>query len=213
MTHAVSNILLLDVANDVLVAAELWDAITEQQLIDWESQWIPELHNGLMRLRDAGVPRDKWPQSRRWDWRDKYAAFQGFLGSQGFSIMCEDVTQGLMIVDMTSKRVREESCKGKHLVYAEFVESAPWNRNDLLCDSPKFRLVGSCLIRAAAELSKSEGFKGRIGLHSLPQADDFYRSVCGMTDFGKDSNYKHHLRYFEMTEEQAGAFLSRGQQT
>jgi hypothetical protein len=45
---------------------------------------------------------------------------------------------------------------------------------------------------------------GRLGL-SLPQADAFYRKI-GMTDLGQDSAYQN-LRYFEMTAEQARAFL------
>jgi hypothetical protein len=54
-------------------------------------------------------------------------------------------------------------------------------------------------------LSEEEGFKGRIGLHSLPQADEFYR-LRGMTDLGTDQTNQN-LRYFEMTAEQARAFL------
>ena len=39
-----------------------------------------------------------------------------------------------------------------------------------------------------------------------PQADDFYRRRCGMTDLGADPNYQN-LRYFEMTEEQSRVFI------
>ena len=58
---------------------------------------------------------------------------------------------------------------------------------------------------AASALSVAEGFKGRIGLHSLPRADDFYRR-SGLCDLGRDPAV-HDLRYFEMTEAQAQAFL------
>lgn len=40
---------------------------------------------------------------------------------------------------------------------------------------PRLRGVGTALVTAAVALSEDEGFKGRIGLHSLPQAEDFYR--------------------------------------
>jgi hypothetical protein len=63
---------------------------------------------------------------------------------------------------------------------------------------------------AAIQLSIDEGNLGRIGLHSLPQADAFY-SRCGMTDMGPDTNYpKFPLRYFEMTETQASSFMKGG---
>ncbi|WP_314964497.1 GNAT family N-acetyltransferase, partial [Bradyrhizobium cosmicum] len=67
--------------------------------------------------------------------------------------------------------------------------------------------VGSALITAAIALSEDEGFKGRLGLHSLPQADDYYRKI-GMTDLGQDVAYQN-LRYFEMTSEQARAFFEQ----
>ena len=70
---------------------------------------------------------------------------------------------------------------------------------------PKLRGVGSALLTAAVALSVEEGFKGRLALHSLPQADAFYRKI-GMTDLGSDAQYQN-LRYFEMTADQARVFL------
>lgn len=63
----------------------------------------------------------------------------------------------------------------------------------------------SALMRVAIEVSRSESFKGRVGLHSLPQACAFYRNVCKMSDLGADADY-HGLVYFEMTEDQAKSF-------
>jgi hypothetical protein len=51
-----------------------------------------------------------------------------------------------------------------------------------------------------------EGFHGRIGLHSLPSAELFYRDVIEMEDCGPDAAYQN-LRYFEMTAERARDFL------
>ena len=64
------------------------------------------------------------------------------------------------------------------------------------------------LIIAAIAFSRSNEFKGRIGLHSLPQANQFYTVTCGMTDLGPDPKY-HNLRYFEMTPDQATTFVER----
>ena len=90
----------------------------------------------------------------------------------------------------------------------EYVENAPWNRADLF-GSPRYRGVGSILMRAAVELSEESGFRGRVGLHSLPQANDFYANTCGMKDLGADPDCQN-LRYFEMTPEQAREFIAKG---
>lgn len=208
MTISISPVYLFDTQAGQPRKAELWDGITEQQLSDWEGEWLPELFKAIQQLRRAGVERTYWPQSRSWDWRRKTDAFQGMLGCPGFSIVCNGMTQGLMLVDIVSKRCRAEGQKGKDLVYVEFVENAPWNRPELF-KPPLYRGVGSILVRAAVELAVELEWKGRIGLHSLPQANDFYANTCGMTDFGPDQSYQN-LRYFEMTEEQAKAFIEKG---
>jgi hypothetical protein len=213
MTVTVSPVFLLNVATGEPEAAELLDAITEKQLADWEGEWVPELLGALQRPHRAGVARAQWPQSRHWDWRRKAATLQGMLAYPGFSIVCGGVTQGMMLVDTTTKRCRIESQAGKNLIYVCFVENAPWNRRELF-DPPRYRGIGSILIGTAVELSKEQEFKGRIGLHSLPQANAFYANTCGMTDLGSDSDPDYQgLRYFEMTPEQAAAFIAKGGKT
>jgi GNAT superfamily N-acetyltransferase len=209
MTVIRSPIFLFNVERGVAEPAELWDAITDTQLADWEGEWMPELFKAMQKLRRAGVDLRFWPQSRRWNWRNKADALNGLLGSTGLSVVCQGVTQGMMFVDTVMKRCRIDGQKGKDLVYVEFLENAPWNRKELLFDPPRYRGVGTVLIAAAIELSKSEGFKGRIGLHSLPQANGFYANTCGMTDLGPDARYQD-LRYFELTPEQAEAFIRKG---
>ena len=98
----------------------------------------------------------------------------GSWPAPGFSIVCDGMTQGMMIVDSVKKRCRIDNQKGKHFVYVEFVENAPWNRREL-CDSSRYRGVGSILIRAAVSLSEELEFYGRIGLHSLPQGERLLR--------------------------------------
>lgn len=213
MTVTVTPIALFNVELAEPEDAELWDAITEYQLTDWEGEWLPELFKALQRLKRAGVERRHWPQSRHWDWRRKTEAIRGMLAHTGFSVVCGGVTQGMMIVDKAAKRCRIENQKGQHLVYVAFVENAPWNRKELLYDPPKYRGVGTVLVRAAIEQSKYEGFKGRIGLHSLPQSNDFYANTCGMTDLGVDPDPHYNpMRYFEMTQGQAEAFIAKGGQ-
>lgn len=208
MSITVSPITLFNAERGEPEAAELWDGITEKQLGDWEGEWVPELFKAVQKLHRAGVDRSHWPQSRHWNWRKKTETLQGMLAHPAFSIVCNGMTQGMMIVDTTMQRCRIEEQKGKNVVYVEFVENAPWNRPEL-ADPPVYRGIGSILVRAAVALSQQEEFKGRIGLHSLPQANSFYANTCGMSDLGMDAGH-HGLRYFEMTPEQAEAFIAKG---
>ena len=208
MTVTVTEIHLFNVARGEPEAAELWHAITEQQLADREGEWVPELFKAMQHLRRAGIDRRLWPQSRHWDRRKKVAVLQGMLANPGFSIVCDGLIQGMMIVDTVKHRGRLNGQRGQHLVYVEFVENAPWNRAELF-DPPRYRGVGSILIRAAVAPSEELEFHGRIGLHSLPQANGFYANTCGMTDLGADPDHEG-LRYFEMTPDQARAFIAKG---
>jgi len=61
---------------------------------------------------------------------------------------------------------------------------------------------------AAVTLSLERGYNGRVSLHSLTDAENFYRNVCGMTDMGIDLKYEG-LLYFEMTSSQAKEFMGR----
>lgn len=203
MTADVSTIYLLDNATGGSVEAELRDAIEQAQIDDWAAHWVPATLTMIQTLVTNQVPREKWPQSLHWDWPRKTAQVQGLLAFRGFSVVAQGVTQGMSQVDLT-KSAREPSQARKPLIYVEYLEVAPWNRPEL-GSTPRLRGVGSALLTAAVALSREEGFKGRVGLHSLPQADAFYRR-CGMTDLGPDAAYQN-LRYFEMTVAQAHTFL------
>ena len=201
----VSSIYLRDGATGESIRAELWDGIEEQHLSHWSNVWRPALREALEGLKRAEVPSDRWPQNGHWDWRRKVTYVEGILGARTFGVVANGMTQGLMTVDLVRHFGRAPEQRGKSLVYVEFLETAPWNIRSLT-GSSRFKGVGSALMSAAVALSLEEGFKGRLGLHSLPQADDFYRDTCGMSDFGKDPAYLN-LRYFEMTAIQALAFI------
>jgi hypothetical protein len=204
MTVQISEVYLQRRATGASVRAELRDAIEEQQLLDWLTAWQPAVRSLVLELKARGVPMSAWPQSWHWNWQAKMAEVAGLIAYRGFSVVCDGMTQGLMRLNLITL-AREPSQKGKPLVYVEYLEVAPWNRSDGRTTA-RYGGVGTALLVAAAALSVEEGFKGRIGLHSLPQADGFYREACGMTDLGPDADYQG-LKYFEMTEGQAQAFL------
>ena len=133
-----SHVYLLNVERGEPELAELCDAITEQHLTDWEREWAPALQKGLLRLRRTGADRSHRPQNLHWNWHRKAETLQGVLARTGFSIVCDGLTQGMMIVDTVRKRCRIGDQRGMHLVYVEFLESAPWNRGQLF-DPPRYR--------------------------------------------------------------------------
>jgi GNAT superfamily N-acetyltransferase len=122
------------------------------------------------------------------------------VGYHSFAIVCENDLQGLMLAsDFRSARLQAQF--GKPIVYVEFVATAPWNRPEVQ-KPPRYRGVGTVMVAAAVELSWDLGYRGRIGLHSLPAAERFYRESCGMTELGKDAAHQN-LMYYEMTDNQA----------
>ena len=184
------------------VEAELVETIDETHLRGVETEWMPVLLKRLVNLVGQHRPRTEWPQSFHWNWRDKMDRIRGLLAFRTFALMCEGKLQGLMQIN-TAHVCRLPGQTGKHLAYVDYVESAPWNRHEIVAD-PRFAGVGTVMIRAAIEVSREEGFQGRIGLHSLPQSEPFY-DRCGMSNLGIDGNHEN-LKYFEMTPEQATAF-------
>lgn len=194
MTHATSDVFLRDGESGVLVKAELHDTILQRHFNDHVNYWKPLIAS-------------QGEQHGHWDWKQKWSYFSSQLSFQGFALECGGQTQGLMIVN-TIKRCRIQQQVNKHLVYVEYLEAAPWNRRDIP-NWNRYKGVGTVMIAAVVQLSIDEGNRGRVGLHSLPQADTFYRDRCGMTDLGADPTYNPYpLRYFEMTEAQGAAFLA-----
>jgi len=90
------------------------------------------------------------------------------------------------------------------MVYLEFLATAPWNRPEFQ-QPVRLKGCGRIFTLAAIEVSRALGGKGRIGLHSLPAAEEFYERKCGMTRLGPDAAHQN-LVYFEMTETQADLF-------
>jgi hypothetical protein len=113
-----------------------------------------------------------------------------------------------MMVNTAAHAARLEPDRGKPLVYIEYLESAPWNVRELT-PQPRYGAVGVRLFEAAVHFSSAQGFFGRVGLHSLPQAERFYQTTCRMTHVGANEAVEG-LCYFELTRENAQNFLEGG---
>jgi GNAT superfamily N-acetyltransferase len=193
-----SRIYLRKVATGQLVEASLLDEVIDKHLALWNAAW-----QTAMQAHCAGrALRDK-PEDHHWNWTQKADYWRPLLGYHSFAITCEGDLQGLMLVsDVESARVQAQF--GKPIVYVKFLASAPWNRPEFQTP-PRYRGVGTVMVTAAVELSWDLGYRGRIGLHSLPRAETFYRDTCKMTELGKDAAHQN-LTYYEMTNTQAKEF-------
>jgi hypothetical protein len=187
--------------------AQVFTPIGDNNIVDFETLWRPAFQKRLARVRSREELAAANLQDHHWQWGEKARERAGRLDCQSFAIECDGQTQGLMFVKTTAF-ARESSQKSQHLVYIDLLATAPWNRHGFT-DRPAYKGVGRLLLVAAISLSVAEEFKGRIALHSLPQSESWYRDICGMTDLGIDKayNYPPGLRYFEMTEAQAKAFI------
>lgn len=185
--------------------AQLVDGINEKHLQDIETKWVP-FRQAVADERHGGNPPLLTPgfQSWRWNWRKKQTKHGKLLDYPSYAIEADGETQGVMFLKLNATCLIE-SQKDNAQVYVLYLETAPWNLSDLT-EEPRFRGVGSLMMAATVQASRDEGYKGRVGLASLPQAVGFYKDKIGMTAVGPDL-FDKRLTYFEMTPEQADAFL------
>jgi hypothetical protein len=156
-------------------------------------------------LKTALESATEWPEHSHWNWVFKAELALARRYYRLVGIEAGDGMQGLMTIAFHQKcRIAEQTNQG--MVYIDYLSSAPWNLPQLT-PTPRYKAIGQVLIASAIEASFKRGWQGRIGLHSLPQAESFY-ARCGMTDMGKDSAYEG-LRYYEMTALQAENYVSR----
>lgn len=172
------EIQLLRVRDGQPVNAEL-SALNDQHLADFETFW----KNRLRSSEEEDV---------YWDWVKKNRLYGSAPNFESYAIACEQMTQGLMMIETRGYRSWAEP--HRRLVYVDYLATAPWNRPSLQ-NPPEYRSVGSILLRFARYRSEELGYGGLVGLHALPRAKKFYDKM-GMIDCGQDPE-KQNLTYFE----------------
>lgn len=204
MSDVIGDIQLFDRQAKRFVSATIVCPLGPDQVADFKAYWKPEFERHLLAARSPAEREAAQLQDSHWLWPEKIAAGAGQIAYASFAVMADGMTQGMMFINLI-KQCRLDEQAGKPLAYVHLVSSAPWNRPALVA-KPRFKGVGPALLATAVSLSIEEGFKGRIGLHALPQSASWYRDKCQMTDLGPDSQVVG-MHYFEMTEVQARAFL------
>jgi len=194
-------------SDGAFVDAELDPALRPADLGLLERSWGPARLDLFNRLQAKGVDRKEFPQSLHWDWTRKLPDLK-LLEATGYGIFGDQRWQGAMLTKTVSMVSQAPSTKGMPLVYIDYLEAAPWNwQVPALGVVGEFKGVGSLLFRRAVLQSVAEGFSGRVGLHALPQAEEFYTSACGLDSFGHDPT-KQNLMYFELSSEGSARFLN-----
>lgn len=203
MKQLVSDVELFDRHTGKFEAARVVREIDDDNFVDFERNWQPMLERRRAEFKNHQNAAGGNVQDSHWDWVGKAKDARRAMGQETFAVECNGHTQGLMLVDLT-RFARLDPHRGRELVYIELLATAPWNRYGTVAD-PKYKGVGRILIASAISLSIHEGFEGRIGLHSLYQAESWYREEAGFTDV--EFEHLKKMRYFEMTAVQAAAFV------
>lgn len=135
-----------------------------------------------------------------WNWDYKLRLATNDDRFEAYVIEQEEIAHGVVLIETRWHRSQLSYGEAPSLerrsplVYVEYLASAPWNRRSLE-DPPFFAGIGGTLLSFARERSAELGYDGRMGLHSLPSAEAFYRR-CNMPDYGPDPD-KEGLVYFE----------------
>jgi hypothetical protein len=191
---------LFDRNTQTYVSAELIIGVTTDEVDEAVAIWSP-----YRRERETQTGRRS--QHAHWDWSRKARAISAAPNYVIAGLTIDDEMQALLLWEDEFVTGRHPDQLGRPLVYVHFVSSAPWNDRDIV-EAPKYKGSGTLLIRAAVERSIELGYKGRLGLHALPQAESFYRDRCKMADLDVDTTGPHKgLRCFEFTSELSDKFI------
>lgn len=140
----------------------------------------------------AARPLLTMPEHEHWNWEQKLWGHPK-EESLFLAIRRDGRVQGMMMLTLKPKPCRLEP--GANCLYVEYLESAPWNLRAYAGADALYGLVGNILLKAAVEASILKGCRGRVSLHSLPYAEEFYKRL-GFENLGFDATEGYN--YFEL---------------
>lgn len=200
--------LLKDCWSNAYSSATVFSDLSRQNLEDVGSRWRNQVAE--RRARAHALPGfENWEdQGWYWNWVEKYDRRADRIRFPSYALEVEGYLEGLLYLIVGPDYVcRIATQRDAQLVYVDLVATAPWNRDHPDGTSPHYEGVGVSLVTQAIFHSQTCGFGGRVGLHSIPDAQGFYRR-CGMTELEADRQYGH-MVYFESTPEQSQLFLDK----
>ena len=196
-----SKVPLYDNIRKSVIEAELVEGIPLDQIAQANARWIAvkQKYRNLCKMNNTS-----YPEHSHWDWDNKAAKSKLFEAIQTrFAIVYQGEIQGLMLVEQATHLARLAPDKGDLILYIKYLETAPHNM-EVYVSPRRFSGIGIVFLSSAIDYSIEAGSDGRVGLHALPQAEQFY-DFCGMTRFEKDPTHEY-LHYYEWTSRQAKAF-------
>lgn len=135
------------------------------------------------------------PENHAWRWESKSRTEEG--GTYKFLVLeYAGEIEGAMMLCEQPVFGRKEETLGQPVLYIEYLETAPWNQFAYVGKHSRFRGVGTSLLSAAIEESVRYGCEGRLALHSLDAARQFYIDQ-GFENLGYDPEVE--LDYFELS--------------
>lgn len=149
-------------------------------------------HLGQIRQTWTSLLNEAQQPDRGWDWEYFIRLAHKESRYEAWAVEAENLVQGMILLE--TRWHSSQVSVGDRLVYVEAIASAPWNRS-LFGYQAHLKGAGSVLMRFSRTRSQEVGCSGRVGLHSLPEAEGFYRAQ-GMPDYGPDES-KDELTYFE----------------
>ena len=207
MKQVVGPVDLFNRHTSVFEEARIVHGLDQRNHDDFERHWQPMLQARRAQFSDNAAACAGNVQDWHWDWIFESYKAQRTLGYDTFGIECDGRTQALMVVD-SNQFALHPAQKGKELVHIARLASAPWNRTRTV-ESPKYKGAGRTLVATAVSLSIELEFGGRVGLHALPQSEDWYRRY-GFLEV-PDPSPNNTLKYLEMTVDAAAKFLQEGE--
>jgi GNAT superfamily N-acetyltransferase len=200
-----SHPILLRATDGKFVDATLHERIDASYALAVDDSWLPYLEAEKARALAAGRPFPHLEHAH-WEWGVKVKESSHLLSCPTLAIECDGEAQGLMLLKTDGHFSKLPSEADKPLVYVTYLAAAPWNLRGVV-EQPRLFGVGLILLNAAVQWSLDAEFKGRIGLHSLPQAEGFYERQ-GFECLGVDPE-KEDLKYYELSPEAASEFIAR----
>lgn len=195
----------LRAADGGFVDALLHERIDAGYALNIDQRWTAHLAAEEVRAVAEGRAFPHFEHAH-WQWAAKVKASAHLLSCPTLAIEHDGVAQGLMLLKTDGHFGKLPSEAGKPLVYIVYLAVAPWNLR-VVAQQPRFTGVGMVLLNAAIQLSLDAEFKGRVGLHSLPQAEGFYERQ-GLQCLGVDPD-KEGLNYYELSPQAASEFIAR----